>query len=106
MKGLHKRARAGEISDFTGISSPYEMPGYPDIILDTGRMPLESCVQATIDLMVTRGIFTKWQWVHFESAGLTGCTRNPGMSSFQGEGVTRRLFLQAPNVETGGAQRG
>jgi len=59
VKGLYKRARAGEIGDFTGISSPYEMPEHPDIILDTGRMPLESCVQATIDLMATRGIFTK-----------------------------------------------
>lgn len=36
-KGLYKRARAGEIADFTGISSPYEAPTNPDIRLDTTR---------------------------------------------------------------------
>lgn len=36
-KGLYRRARAGEIAEFTGISSPYEAPVYPDIRLDTTR---------------------------------------------------------------------
>jgi adenylylsulfate kinase len=36
VKGLYKRARAGEIKDFTGISSPYEIPLNPELIVDTG----------------------------------------------------------------------
>jgi adenylylsulfate kinase len=56
VKGLYKRARAGEIREFTGISSPYEAPENPDLVLDSGRAPLETCVQAVIELMLTRGI--------------------------------------------------
>jgi adenylylsulfate kinase len=42
VKGLYKRARAGEIPDFTGISSPYEEPEYADLIVDT-ESHLEDC---------------------------------------------------------------
>jgi adenylylsulfate kinase len=56
VKGLYKRARTGEIREFTGISSPYEAPENPDLVLDSGRAPLETCVQAVIELMITRGI--------------------------------------------------
>lgn len=44
VKGLYRRARAGEIKSFTGISSSYEAPGSPDLILDTGIFPLAECV--------------------------------------------------------------
>lgn len=37
VKGLYKRARAGEIAHFTGVSSPYEVPQSPDLLLETGR---------------------------------------------------------------------
>lgn len=43
-KGLYKRARAGEIPDFTGVSSPYEAPGAPDLRIDTTQEPLDECV--------------------------------------------------------------
>lgn len=43
-KGLYARARAGEIADFTGISSPYEAPESPDITVDTGRSDFETCL--------------------------------------------------------------
>lgn len=56
VKGLYKRARAGEIREFTGISSPYEAPENPDLVLDSGRVPLETCVQAVIELMIRREI--------------------------------------------------
>src|SRR5690606_30893433 len=39
-KGLYKRARAGEIAHFTGISAPYEAPSNPALIVDTGTSPL------------------------------------------------------------------
>ena len=46
-KGLYRRARAGEIPDFTGIDSPYEVPIAPDLVVDTTRTPVEAAV-ATI----------------------------------------------------------
>lgn len=44
VKGLYKKALAGELSDFTGVSAPYEQPVNPDIILDTDEQPLDECV--------------------------------------------------------------
>lgn len=48
VKGLYKKARAGEIPNFTGISSPYEVPEHPDVTIDTSSMPLEECVDALL----------------------------------------------------------
>lgn len=44
VKGLYKRARAGEIAQFTGISAPYEAPRDADLVLDTAQMDIENCV--------------------------------------------------------------
>ena len=43
-KGLYKRARAGDIKEFTGISAPYEEPAKPDIRVDTSGRGIEECV--------------------------------------------------------------
>jgi adenylylsulfate kinase len=45
VKGLYRRARAGEIPAFTGISAPYEAPQSPDLILDTETQNTASCVR-------------------------------------------------------------
>ena len=42
---LYRRARAGEILEFTGISAPYELPETPDLVVDTARDPIEACVE-------------------------------------------------------------
>lgn len=55
-KGLYKKARAGEITDFTGISSPYEAPLNPDIVLNTGEQSLEDCVDYIVAAIEKRGI--------------------------------------------------
>lgn len=47
-KGLYKKARAGEIPEFTGISAPYEAPENPEIHLDTSKMNIEECADAVI----------------------------------------------------------
>ncbi|MCP4974150.1 MAG: adenylyl-sulfate kinase, partial [Prochlorococcus sp.] len=47
-KGLYAKARAGEIKDFTGISSPYEAPESPELNINTGNQDLESCVNVVI----------------------------------------------------------
>jgi adenylylsulfate kinase len=56
VKGLYKRARAGEIKDFTGISSPYEEPVSPEITVDTGSKPIDECVNEVVGLLRKRGI--------------------------------------------------
>ncbi|KAI1764041.1 adenylylsulfate kinase [Hypoxylon sp. FL1150] len=43
-KGLYKKARAGEIKEFTGISSPYEAPDKPEIVIKTHESSVEECV--------------------------------------------------------------
>lgn len=58
VKGLYKRARAGEIKDFTGLSSPYEEPVAPELALDTGSLSLEESVQKLITLLVDRGVIS------------------------------------------------
>lgn len=44
-KGLYKKARAGQISEFTGISAPYEEPLQAELILDTDQLDAEACVE-------------------------------------------------------------
>ena len=44
-KGLYKKARAGEIGQFTGISSPYEVPDTPELVVNTSERSLQDCVQ-------------------------------------------------------------
>jgi len=55
-KGLYKRARAGQIPQFTGISSPYEPPERPDVLLDTTHQTVEQCVQQLRDYLVAAGL--------------------------------------------------
>jgi adenylylsulfate kinase len=57
VKGMYRRARAGEICDFTGISSPYEEPLTPDLTVDTGRLSLEQCVDLVVSCLKDRGVF-------------------------------------------------
>jgi len=56
VKGLYKKARAGQIADFTGISSPYEAPLNPELALNTGVDELDSCVQRIIGEIARCGI--------------------------------------------------
>ncbi len=57
VKGLYKKARQGLIQDFTGISSPYEDPKEPALVLDTAELPLEECVSRVIGLLTASAIF-------------------------------------------------
>ena len=59
VKGLYKKARAGEIKNYTGISSPYEVPSNPDIELDTGTRPLRECVNTIITELRERGVILR-----------------------------------------------
>ena len=56
VKGLYKRARDGEIKDFTGISSPYEAPVKPELKVDTHRLSLKESTDLVISLLHDRHI--------------------------------------------------
>jgi bifunctional enzyme CysN/CysC len=48
-KGLYRKARAGEIQDFTGISAPYEAPVAPELAVDTAHHTVDECVRQIVD---------------------------------------------------------
>lgn len=54
VKGLYKKARAGEIADFTGISSPFEAPEHPELTIHTDQLSLEESVNAITDYILNR----------------------------------------------------
>jgi adenylylsulfate kinase len=58
VKGLYQKARAGEIKEFTGISSPYEAPEAPEITVETGSKPLEDCVTLVLEALKQRNIIS------------------------------------------------
>jgi adenylylsulfate kinase len=58
VKGLYKRARAGEIKNYKGIDSPYEAPDNPELIIDTEGESLEESVAKVIDFLKSKEIIT------------------------------------------------
>lgn len=55
VKGLYQRARDGKVKQFTGISSPYEPPKNPELIVETDKLTLEESVIQVMGLLKTRG---------------------------------------------------
>ena len=55
VKGLYRKAMAGEIQNFTGVNDPFEVPEHPDLVLATDRQSVDECAQAVIDLLARRG---------------------------------------------------
>ena len=55
-KGLYAKARAGQIKDFTGISSPYEEPEAPELRIDTGSQSLEESVAQVLTYLESKGV--------------------------------------------------
>ena len=56
IKGLYKRAKAGEIKNYTGIHSPYEAPKNPELIVDTDKEELEESVSRIVNYLNTQSI--------------------------------------------------
>lgn len=56
VKGLYQKARAGEVKEFTGISSPYEEPVAPELIVDTSKLTLAQSAEQVLALLQARGI--------------------------------------------------
>ena len=55
VKGLYKKARAGEIKDFTGISAPYEAPEKPEVLIDTNGESVEQSVERLVAYLTAKG---------------------------------------------------
>ena len=55
VKGLYKKARAGEIKDFTGISAPYEAPEKPELLIDTNGESVEQSVERLVGFLTAKG---------------------------------------------------
>ncbi len=55
-KGLYKKARAGEIKQFTGIDAPYEEPLHPELLVDTSKLSLQDSAKMVVDYLKERGI--------------------------------------------------
>jgi len=55
-KGLYKKARAGLIPEFTGISAPYEEPLKPELVIETDKLSVEESVQKVIDYLLEKAI--------------------------------------------------
>ena len=56
---MYKKARAGEIKQFTGVSAPYEPPPTPEITVDTAAETLEESAAAVIAFLEEKGIIPK-----------------------------------------------
>jgi len=55
-KGLYRKARRGEIKNFTGVSDPYEPPEHPEIVLATDRMSIDESVERIVGYLKNRGV--------------------------------------------------
>jgi bifunctional enzyme CysN/CysC len=55
-KGLYRRARAGELRDFTGIDSPYEPPEHPELHLETARLRPDEAAERVLEALRSRGL--------------------------------------------------
>jgi bifunctional enzyme CysN/CysC len=59
-KGLYKKARAGEIASFTGVSAPYEPPDQPDVVVQTDKQTVNECVTHILDFLKLGHIDQDW----------------------------------------------
>jgi adenylylsulfate kinase-like enzyme len=55
-EGHYRQADSGDIAQFPGVSSPYEPPAAPDIVLATDKLPVDQCVVQILDLLESRGV--------------------------------------------------
>ena len=55
-KGLYKKARRGELKNFTGVDSPYEVPETPEVKIDTTRLTAEQAAETILDQLRRAGI--------------------------------------------------
>jgi len=67
VKGLYKKALAGEIANFTGVSDPYEAPTNPEITVDSGTESVEESLRKILGYLESKG------WIPVGSAAASAC---------------------------------
>ena len=67
VKGLYKKALAGEIKNFTGVSDPYEAPLHPEITVDSGKQAVEESLQTILGYLEQHG------WIPANAPTAAGC---------------------------------
>lgn len=58
VKGMYKKARIGEIKNFTGLDDPYEAPQNPDLVVDTEKQSLDESAQSIIDFLKSKNLLS------------------------------------------------
>lgn len=76
-KGIYRKARAGLIKDFTGVSAPYEDPERPEVYLNTTTMTIEACVETLIAALIDRGVIGRTVASRFERRFAVRPSDNP-----------------------------
>lgn len=77
-KGLYKKARAGEIKNFTGIDDPYQAPEMPEIHLRTDEMSLQEEVSIVIDYLMTHDIIREQYFTRANDRAAANALRSRG----------------------------
>ena len=57
-KGLYKKAHAGEITNMTGVSAPYEEPENSSLVIETDKLGLQQCVDEVIKFLLKKGLIS------------------------------------------------
>lgn len=65
-KGLYRKAREREIKNMTGISAPYEEPGHPDLVIETGESSINDCVDKVVGFLTEKKIILTYRSLDFE----------------------------------------
>ncbi len=58
-KGLYKKARAGDLAEFTGVSAPYEAPEKPELVLESGTLGADACAARIVAYLEDRGVIPR-----------------------------------------------
>lgn len=92
VKGLYKKARAGEIKNFTGISDPYEAPEHPDFVAETATKSVDECVDDIINFLYKQDVLNK---NHFFDSEIDLLLQD----TYDINGITHYLDLDREHVE-------
>ena len=75
VKGLYRKALAGQLSHFTGVSDPYESPLAPEIVVRTGDEPVEASANKILAALVSRGLLAPSTALLVDAAAAAAITR-------------------------------
>ena len=97
-KGLYAKARRGEIPDFTGISSPYEVPDDADLRIDTTGRTIDDCRDEVLAALAGAGYVTSASSKSRPRAGLVGRAFHVGRAKSRPRASIRVLFVCTANI--------